>query len=275
MSFIKRTLFLISIIYIFTSFTHKDKTWVAIGDSITYLNNHLDETKYRVSKGYLTDVTERIKGLQYINKGYNGWTSGNIAAHIDSLGLTKADIYTIFLGTNDWWQGRPIGTMADYKNNKGNISLYGSFKIIINKIRNLNPKAKIILMTPLQRGDFVYINDPKNNAYGSYKTKKGQNLEGFANAIDSIGTFEHIKVVDLYHNKDLTVENIVKFKRLKNPNTGTYKKYKYPDYTKIPFDPTKDDYPYPKEAINIAFDGLHPSDKGNAIIANLLVQVIK
>ncbi|HCC52858.1 MAG TPA: SGNH/GDSL hydrolase family protein, partial [Porphyromonadaceae bacterium] len=34
--------------------------WVAIGDSITYLNDHADETGHRVKKGYLTRVTEML-----------------------------------------------------------------------------------------------------------------------------------------------------------------------------------------------------------------------
>lgn len=275
MNLIKRVFLFLAVGYLFTSFKNKDLTWVAIGDSITYLNDHLDETKYRVTKGYLTDVTEAIPDLQYINKGYNGWTSGNIAAHIDRLGLSKADVYSVFLGTNDWWQGRSIGTMDDYKSNKGNISLYGSFRIIIDKIRSLNPEAKIILITPLQRADFVYINDPKNNAFGSYKPKKGQYLETFALAIDSIGKYEHISVVDLYHNKALGVANMVKFKRLRDPKTGHYKDYKFPASTKIPFDPSKDEYPYPKQAIDVAFDGLHPSDKGNVIIAHEIVRSLK
>ena len=33
-------------------------TWCAIGDSFTYLNDHLDETCYRLKKGYLTRILE-------------------------------------------------------------------------------------------------------------------------------------------------------------------------------------------------------------------------
>src|ERR1700722_15012703 len=43
-----------------TAAGHKPLTWVAIGDSITYLNDHLDETGHRLTKGYLTDVVERL-----------------------------------------------------------------------------------------------------------------------------------------------------------------------------------------------------------------------
>src|SRR5450432_2502887 len=98
----------------FISFSPKKKTWVAIGDSITYLNEHIDETGNRITKGYMTRVVEEHPGLHYINKGYNGLTAGDIAKEIENLGLMSADVYTIFLGTNDWWQGRRIGTLDDY-----------------------------------------------------------------------------------------------------------------------------------------------------------------
>src|SRR4051812_29850684 len=100
-------------------FKQQEITWVAIGDSITYLNDHLDETGNRVTKGYLTCVKEQLPYLRFINQGHNGWTSGGIADNIDKLNLVKADIYTIFLGTNDWWHERPLGKLADYRDNTG------------------------------------------------------------------------------------------------------------------------------------------------------------
>jgi lysophospholipase L1-like esterase len=269
-----RLIFLLAPVFLLLSaYKPKELTWVAIGDSITYLNDHLNETGNRVTKGYLTGVTEQCPGLHYINKGFNGWTSGGIAQNIDSLGIPTADIYTVFLGTNDWWLGRPAGTLDDYKAGKGNATVYGSFRIIINKLRSLNPGARIVLITPMQRVDFVYVNDPKNNAFGSYRLKNGQSLETLVNAIDSIGQYEQIPVVDLYHNRQLPLQDLVKFKRLKDPASGAYVNYTYPESTKIPFNPTTDDYPYPKEAIGLTYDGLHPSDKGNAIIAGEMTQV--
>ncbi|MBS1607783.1 MAG: SGNH/GDSL hydrolase family protein [Bacteroidetes bacterium] len=253
----------------------KEKTWVAIGDSITYLNEHPDETGNRITKGYMTMVTEKLHNIHYINQGHNGWTSGGIAQEIEKLGIVKADIYSIFLGTNDWWQGRPIGKLEDYINNTGNNTVYGSFRIIINKLRELNKDAKIILITPMQRADFVYINDMKNNAFGSYKEKNGQSLAQFAEAINAIGHHEHFDVVDLYNKSGMTLKTLVKFKRLKDPKTGEYKNYSYPGFIDIPFNPATDEYPYPVEAIDMTYDGLHPSDKGYKVIADMLVKVIK
>lgn len=246
-------------------------TWVAIGDSITYLNEHKDETGNRITKGYMTLIAEKYPRVEYINQGHNGWTSVNIADKIESLGLIKADVYTVFLGTNDWWQGKSIGTITDYEQNTGTGTVYGSFKIINSKLKQLNKKGRVILITPMQRGDFVYINSAKNNAYGSYKPKKEQSLEQVANAIVEIGKLEKFPVVDLYHDSGINLDNMVNFKRLKDPATGEYKNYTFPEYTTIPFDPEKDEYPYPKEAANMTYDGLHPSDKGYEVIAEMLV----
>lgn len=271
----KKLLLLAIILFSFASFNKNQLTWVAIGDSITYLNDHQNETGNRVTKGYMTRVTEKLPNIHFINQGHNGWTSGNIASAIDKLGLTKADIYSVFLGTNDWWHGRELGTFKDYLDNTGNETVYGSFRIIINKIRGLNREAKIILITPMQRSDFVYINNPKNNAYGSYREKNGQSLEQFAYAVDSIATYEHCYLVDLYHKKDMNVKHLVKFKRLKDPQTGTYTNFPFPGYIDIPYDPEKDEYPYPVDAIDVTYDGLHPSDKGYEMISKSLVKIMK
>jgi len=257
------------------SFRHRPMTWVAIGDSITYLNDHADETGNRVTEGYLSRVTDKLSYIRYVNQGHNGWTSHGIAKSIGTLGIPKADVYSIFLGTNDWWHGDHIGSWEDYANATGDSTVYGSFRIIIDKIRSLNPGAHIILITPMQRGDFVYINDYKNNAYGSYKEKAGRSLEEFVNAIRDIGQREHFKIVDLYHDKKLSIPHLVQYKRLRDPHTGEYKNYTYPDYTSVPFDPAKDEYPYPVDAIGETFDGLHPSDQGNAIIAKKVIKVMK
>lgn len=251
-------------------FSPKPMTWVALGDSITYLNDHPDETGNRISKGYLTLVTEKFPEIEAINKGFNGWTAVKIATEFDKLEIPRADVYSVFLGTNDWWGGKSLGTFDDYQNNTGTETVYGAFKVIINNLRSLNPEAKIILITPMQRVDFVYINNYKNNAFGSYREKGGQDLESFAEAIVSIGNHEGFPVVDLYHQKGMEHADLVKFKRLRDPITGEYRNFRYPDFIDVSFDPEKDEYPYPEKSIAVTYDGLHPSDKGYRMIAKEL-----
>lgn len=271
----KITLRLILLCIILVSCTSKQKTWVALGDSITYLNEHSDEAGNRITRGYMTLVSEQLPHITYMNKGYNGWTAVRIAKEIESLDLISADIYTIFLGTNDWWHGQLIGTFNDYKDNTGNDTFFGAYRTIINKLKSLNKDAQIILITPMQRGDFVYINSMTNNAYGSYRDKSEQTLEQFANAIVSIAENEKFDLVDLFHDSGMTMDNMVKYKRLKDPVTGKYKNFTYPDYVDVPFNPETDEYPYPTDAIDMTYDGLHPSDKGYEVIAGMLVRLMK
>lgn len=222
----------------------------------------------------MTMISSRHPDIQFVNKGFNGWTSCGIANKIETLGLEAADVYTVFLGTNDWWQGKPIGNISDYKNGTGDGTINGAFRIIVDKLRSLNKRARIILITPLQRGDFVYINDMKNNAYGSYRDKNGQTLQQVAQAIEDIGALEKIPVVDLFNDSGITLDNMVAFKRLKDPDSGKLRDYRYPDYVGIPFNPETDEYPYPAEAIDMTYDGLHPSDKGYQIISDMLGKVL-
>jgi lysophospholipase L1-like esterase len=271
----KKRILLLCLACIIFSFTKKEITWVAIGDSITYLNDHTDETSNRIKAGYMTKVSNELPNIHFINQGHNGWTARDIADNIEKLGLVKADVYSVFLGTNDWWQSIGVGHLTDYRDNTGSATLYGSFRIIINQLRSLNPGAKIILITPMQRSDFVYINDAKNNAYGSYKEKGGQSLEQFAEAVDSIAAYEHLQLIDIFHQKGMEIKDLVKYKRLKDPQTGVYKNYPYPDYIGVPFNPGTDEYPYPPDAAGITYDGLHPSDKGYNMIAGMLVMVMK
>jgi len=277
---------------LFGGFVRPPLKWVAIGDSITYLNDHLDETKNRLTRGYLTDLTDRLPYIHYINQGRNGWTTTNFARSIEqprSVGQPRSieqprsveqpaipvgDLYTVFLGTNDWWQGHRIGRWEDYKQATGDSTIYGCFRIILDKIHQLNSNAPVILITPMPRADFVYINDAKNNAYGSYREKDGQTLEQVAEAIIDIGRHKRLRVIDLYHEKRLAIPRLVRFKRLKDPQTGAYQNYPYPAYTTIPFNPLTDDYPYPPEAVDMTYDGLHPSDKGDSLIADKLVKSI-
>ena len=122
----KHLLLIVIIFLITSSFTEKQVTWSAIGDSITYLNEHPEETGNRITKGYMTRVVEKLPQISYINKGYNGWTASLVAGEIDKLGIESSDVYTVFLGTNDWWSEIPLGTWNDYLENTGNKTFYCS-----------------------------------------------------------------------------------------------------------------------------------------------------
>ncbi len=103
----KRLILLVPVVCMITSFSSKEIVWVAIGDSVTWLNEHTNESGSRITKGYMTRVVEKLTNIRYTNQGHDGWSSGDIAKDIEKLGLQKADVYSIFLGTNDWCMAVP------------------------------------------------------------------------------------------------------------------------------------------------------------------------
>lgn len=242
--------------------------WCAVGDSFTYLNDHLDETGYRVSKGYLDRVLEQLPDLEAENIGING----SVTEDWLEEEIPSADLYTVLLGTNDWNRGVPLGTEEDFQRRRRG-TILGNLGILLDHIHEAGPLAPVIVMNPVERGDFVYIGDPHNNAAGSYAPRDGQRLEDVAAGIYKTCRNQGIAALDLHSLSGFSPENVLAFKRVKKD--GVYQNLPYPDYVGIPYDPDRDEYPYPEEAVRLTYDGLHPSDEGNQKIADLLAAKIR
>jgi hypothetical protein len=106
---------LLLLIVILMSFAPEKRQWVAIGDSITYLNDHPEQTGNRITKGYMTLITQEHPELNFVNQGHNGWTAVKIAEKIETLNIVKADVYTVF-----WVPtiGGKVGLLVRYKTMK-------------------------------------------------------------------------------------------------------------------------------------------------------------
>ncbi len=244
------------------------KTWCAIGDSFTYLNDHLDETGYRVTKGYLSRILERLPGLTLINIGVNGSTTQDWL----EITIPSADIYTVLLGTNDWHRQIPLGAETDFTQKKPG-TILGNLGVLIKNIYTLNQKAKILVLNPVERGDFICILDTLNQAQGSYAEEAGVMLSEVSDAIYQCAKHAGLPALDLHKECGFTQENVVCFKRVKED--GIVKDLPFPDYIGVPYNPEIDEYPYPIEAVNFTYDGLHPSDKGNEVLAKVIAKELE
>lgn len=245
--------------------------WCAIGDSFTYLNDHLDETDHRVKKGYLSRTQikcEQRYDMEILNLGINGSVTENFL----DVEIPQADLFTILLGTNDWNEGVPCGSAEDFiLRKKGTI--VGHMGIILDRIHEKNPDARIIVMNPVERGDFVYILDPTNNAHGSYAKQNGQKLKDISDKIFRCAdSCEWVEAIDLHRLSGFKQGNVLHFKKIKVD--GEYRNIEYPEYVQYDFDPIEDEYPYPSAAGWMTYDGLHPSDEGNERIASILAEQI-
>lgn len=246
------------------------KKLVAIGDSFFYINDHREETGFRLSKGILSRVKDKLYfKVELINVGQNGWKTSDWVANMDNVPV--GDIYLIMLGTNDWWSGLPMGGREDFLA-KTIGTILGDLGFIIAKIKEIAPQAQIYLCNPVERSDFVYIHDYKNNAKGSYEPHCGQALEQIANAIFTYARAEGVVNINTHDKSGITCFNAVKFKRCCSGTSAI--DLPYPNYTNSLFDPDNDAYPYPLEAIGTTYDGLHPSDEGSEAIARVIADAI-
>jgi len=173
-------------------------TWCSIGTSITWYNDH---PVSHMTKGYQDRVMEVINVDTLYNVGYNGGTIVHLANNLQII--VEADWYTIEHGINDWGHSTPVGTRSDYVNNTGDSTFYGCYRIVMDKIYQLNPNAKIILCTPRKAYGFnnflpATSEAPLNNIY----------LYEYVNAVKTIAEIESLPVCDWFGSIGVNDRNL-------------------------------------------------------------------
>lgn len=182
------------------------KSWVSIGDSITWLNDNGGGN--HPERGYQTRLQDRIEFGGFTNLGVNGVTM--LGYNVDSI--VKADIYTIALGINDWGATNlsPVGTLEDYKantNSNAKSNYAQCLRRMVNKIRELNPAAHIILMTPRRAygfDNFLPGSSVSANGAGVY-------LHEFADLLIEVARYEGFFVADLYYSSGMNDGNLADY----------------------------------------------------------------
>ena len=247
------------------------KTWCVIGDSFTFIDNHLEETNYRIKEGYVTKTAKLLSfDVEIINLGINGATTSSFL----NMDFPQADFYSIFLGANDWWSVMtPFGDFNDYINEKEG-STAGDMGLIIKAIRKAAITAPIFIASPVERGLFVYQFDYYNNALDSTHEKLGKRISDYAKLYKKMeDPTKGIFYVDTHGLAGFTPENAVLFMR--KTHGGKTEDLPFEVFHNEKFDPLDfDEYPYPLEAENMTYDGLHPSERGGQKIAEVFAQKI-
>ncbi len=162
------------------------RRWCSLGTSITWYNNHVAPS---FTKGYQTRVMERIRFTGFVNRGISG---GCVASAIGNV--VPAGFYTVEHGINDWGNRVKPGTMKDYLNDTGTGTFAGGYRKVINAIRAVSPKAKIILCTPR-----------KGYGFGTYLPARcdeqqpgGYFLKDYVKIVRAIAAKEGFLVADFY-----------------------------------------------------------------------------
>lgn len=165
--------------------------WLSLGTSITWYNSHAGAT---FQKGYQSWLMDQIKFAGFVNNGRSGMCLDSTLWNIQD-----ADLYTIEHGINDWGNRVTPGTMNDYNNNTDNGTFAATYRKIINKLRETNPKAKIILCTPRKGYGFGgYLPARCDEQQKEHEGKKGYFLKEYSDLVWAIAKKENLPVADFY-----------------------------------------------------------------------------
>ena len=208
-----------------------DNKWEYSWSSLSRKETNPDagpDSGYKNEKGYGVLLAREV-GISYENHYPQGLNGRTFCDYYDDW-LKYAgeygdfpndiDVWTIFLGTNDWGTERhPLGTRDDYLNGTYTAihrTTYGAIRKIVDRIRSYSNKSKktprIIFMTPMQRGCFAYGDDPSSVFMKSaIKVGEGGQWEYVANsygftlkdvvdAIKWVCEYESFRCVDLFNN---------------------------------------------------------------------------
>ena len=108
--------------------------------------------------------------------------------------ITGQDVVTIFGGINDLQWDAPLGTMADGADKP--TTFYGALKYVITTLSANNPKAKLMLITPMKTTSFKYHTfDDSGNLI---KNGTGNTQLNYVNAIKQVADYYSIPVLDMY-----------------------------------------------------------------------------
>lgn len=217
-----------------------DAIYVEIGDSLSWqydgkLENFASQgagTGYRAIGGYGQKIRQ-VFGISYANHASHGLNGHTFAEWIASVNTPpnsdlvyqvpkNGDIYSVFLGTNDFGKAEPLGTKLDYLNNTlsfsnvaGTKTIYGALRRLVDYITDTSTSTKdkkIVFITPPGFGSYLgytggvtstwqYDSNgeivEKTNAAG---VKMSDIVTAIRFAASQIGAY----VIDLYGQQGLT-----------------------------------------------------------------------
>jgi parallel beta-helix repeat protein len=181
--------------------------WVSIGDSITHGGNSDATFTSGVAQGYYQDHALPLmsKITTHYNRGYGGYTMAIPRAGDTYTGITSvdsqfevADVYTIFLGTNDFSRNIPVGSYASATGAQNDF--YGAMKQLYVDLTGKNMNAIIIFVTPMKR---TLVSGGSTIAWDSANTA-GYKLADYVNAIKDFCSNYGCPVLDLFNESGIS-----------------------------------------------------------------------
>lgn len=190
-----------------------------LGDSITdpchvgckrnYWNFLIDEL----------ELNARIYGLN----GDTWFGVPNQVNRIHEAMETDLDAIFIFMGTNDYMGGIPLGEFFTYKEEETNLwgkmtllkrryfsedlmTFKGRINVALKKIKTEFPETQVVLMTPIHRAFFT-CSDDNVQPPESFPNATGHYVDEYVEAVKEAGRYWSCPVIDLFSESGLLPEN--------------------------------------------------------------------
>ena len=162
------------------------KSAVFVGDSITASN----DSYWKWMAGLL--------GVDAVGMGVNGSCvsaksdKGTAASPLISryTEIPEKDLIVIFMGTNDYGHGTPLGTIDDTTD----VSFYGALNVVIPYIQKTYVHSRLVWATPLHR----YGYGSETSAHDYIPNASGHILADYVHAIKEVCERYSIPVIDLF-----------------------------------------------------------------------------
>lgn len=124
-------------------------------------------------------------------------------AILKTIDITEIDIVTIAYGTNE------AGYMQDNQSNKYDKYTYaGATRYAIEKLLELNPKLRIVLLTPIYRHSF---GSSEGDSDSFVRASTGLGLLDNIETLKAVGLEYKVPVIDMYYDLGINKENYLSY----------------------------------------------------------------
>ncbi len=187
---------------------------------VAYLGDSITDPRNKGSKSKYWNFLEEWLSISPYVYAKSGRQWDDIPRQADLLQKehgNEVDAILIFIGTNDYNNGVPIGEWYDVKDEqvmyghgkpkklvdrkrrymKMDAKTYrGRINIALDKIKRMYPTKQLILITPIHRAGF-YANEKNWQCTEDYTNQCGIYLEEYINSVKEAGNIWAVPVIDL------------------------------------------------------------------------------
>ena len=174
------------------------------------LGRDIDNTAYQaMSMSSITDAlcsgdwTNVIAGATEAWK-QDGFDQSEIVSKIVSMDYSTADVFTLFYGTNDFGNERPIGLNSDTTPE----TFKGAINYVITRLKASYPTVQLIFFTPVWRARNILGDGKESN---TYPNPAGIYLIQYVDALMEVCALHDVDVFDTYRSSDINTEHEKKY----------------------------------------------------------------